>query len=685
YTGTVHFTSTDPAATLPPDTVLTSGVGTLSATLKSSGSQTLTATDSAVSTITGTSNPIAPAATQFVINALSSTTAGDAFVFMVTAQNQFGTATGYAGTVHFSSSDSQVNLPADVTLNSGQGFFAAILKTAGNQTLSAVDKINSALTGSTAAIVVQAGAIHHFAVAVPATAATEIPFSFSATALDAFGNLAPNYAGTVHFTSSDGAAALPADSMLTSGIGTFSATLKTAGNQLLFASDTVASGVISNSSFITTRNLVVTSSTPTPTGFVASFNKAFDASVLNLYDSVNTHGAADVTVVGPSGLVRGSLLLDTANNAITFVKTGVGATGLFAGILTPGNYTVTFRSASNAFKDLDGNNDNVAGDNYQTTFAVTAANNPVLSIPDFARGPNAAADIKIPNGTGTGLPITLSNAANVTDVTFALHYNPALLNVTGALGNTSGAFTLVGTPTAGLANFSYHANAPINGNKVLGQIVAQVPDSAAGQYKAKELLHLSDIVLDGSAAGVANDDGVHVVAYVGDATGDGSLSPLDAALVSRVATTLDSGFAGYRLVDPGIVADINGNGFADSGDVTLANRFVAGVVVPQLPTTPPGLTITPTGPDPTLSLPENLVATPGQTVVVPVSLDNARPEGSTGLMEAVLALRYDPAVFTVSAADVHLGTLPASGSGWKLQAVVNAQTGEIGIDLFSTT
>src|SRR6185369_7499939 len=52
-----------------------------------------------------------------------------------------------------------------------------------------------------------------------------------------------------------------------------------------------------------------------------------------------------------------------------------------------------------------------------------------------------------------------------------------------------------------------------------------------------------------------------------------------------------------------------------------------------------------------------------------------------GLMEAVLALKYDPKVFTVSASDVHLGSLPASGSGWKLSAVVNAQAGASGINL----
>lgn len=55
------------------------------------------------------------------------------------------------------------------------------------------------------------------------------------------------------------------------------------------------------------------------------------------------------------------------------------------------------------------------------------------------------------------------------------------------------------------------------------------------------------------------------------------------------------------------------------------------------------------------------------------------------MMEAVLALRYDPRLFTVSPADVQLGTLPLAGSGWQLTTIINAQMGEIGIDLFSLT
>jgi hypothetical protein len=50
---------------------------------------------------------------------------------------------------------------------------------------------------------------------------------------------------------------------------------------------------------------------------------------------------------------------------------------------------------------------------------------------------------------------------------------------------------------------------------------------------------------------------------------------------------------------------------------------------------------------------------------------------------AQLALHYDPAQFTVSA--VQMGSVPLSGTGWNLQAVVDQSTGQIGIALASLT
>jgi large repetitive protein len=58
YSGTVHFTSSDPQAVLSGDSTLTNGAGTFSASLAGPGSETITATDTLTSTITGSSNPV---------------------------------------------------------------------------------------------------------------------------------------------------------------------------------------------------------------------------------------------------------------------------------------------------------------------------------------------------------------------------------------------------------------------------------------------------------------------------------------------------------------------------------------------------------------------------------------------------------------------------------------------------
>ena len=66
-------------------------------------------------------------------------------------------------------------------------------------------------------------------------------------------------------------------------------------------------------------------------------------------------------------------------------------------------------------------------------------------------------------------------------------------------------------------------------------------------------------------------------------------------------------------------------------------------------------------------------------------LDQPKPAGSTGLVEAELTLTYDPAVLNVSAGDITLGSIPSQGSGWQLSALVNPVTGQITIQLYSQT
>src|SRR5207245_11495373 len=127
------------------------------------------------------------------------------------------------GTVHFTSSDAQAILPADSTLNNGTGTFSATLKTAGNQTITATDAASSSINGTSSSIVISATAATHFAVSAPPRATAGFSFSFTVTAQDQFNNTATSYTGTVHFTSSDTQAALPIDSALSNGTGSFSA------------------------------------------------------------------------------------------------------------------------------------------------------------------------------------------------------------------------------------------------------------------------------------------------------------------------------------------------------------------------------------------------------------------------------------------------------------------------------
>jgi hypothetical protein len=159
YTGTVHFSSSDLHAVLPADyTFMPSdqGTHTFSATFKTAGSQSLTATDTATGSITGSEAGIVvnpAAATQLVLAGPSSVSAGAAFNVTATAEDAYGnTVTGYSGTVHFSSTDNKAILPGDYTFGSAdQGthtFSGLKLKTRGTQRVILTDKHNSSITGS---------------------------------------------------------------------------------------------------------------------------------------------------------------------------------------------------------------------------------------------------------------------------------------------------------------------------------------------------------------------------------------------------------------------------------------------------------------------------------------------------------------------------------------------------------
>src|SRR5262249_29788442 len=144
----------------------------------------------------------------------SSVTAGISGAFTVTAKDAFGNvATGYTGTVHVTSSDGQATLPANSTLSNGTANFGATLKTAGTQSITAMDTISSGITGSQTGITVNAAAVAHLAVTAPSSSTSGVAFTVTVTAQDQFNNTVKTYGGTIHFTSSDTASgvSLPGD------------------------------------------------------------------------------------------------------------------------------------------------------------------------------------------------------------------------------------------------------------------------------------------------------------------------------------------------------------------------------------------------------------------------------------------------------------------------------------------
>jgi hypothetical protein len=192
---------------------------------------------------------VAPAAAaQIVLTASPNTIAGTGIDVTVQVEDALGhTVPGYTGTVHFTSTDPEALLPADYTFttaDAGVHTFSngVVLKTAGPETITATDTVVASLV-STALVVVKPGVAAQLIVAAPPSSAIGAPFTVTVTALDAYGNVAAGYTGTVHFRSSDGQAKLPSDYTFTSadaGVHTFvnSVTLKTAGSQTVTATDT---------------------------------------------------------------------------------------------------------------------------------------------------------------------------------------------------------------------------------------------------------------------------------------------------------------------------------------------------------------------------------------------------------------------------------------------------------------
>jgi len=127
-----------------------------SATLKTAGTQSITATDTLMSALKATEGGItvnAAAASKFIISAPSTVTAGMPFSLTLTVEDAYGNVvTGYTGTVHFKSTDTTALLPANYTFTAADKgvhrFVGLVLRKRGKQKITITDTLYRALTAS---------------------------------------------------------------------------------------------------------------------------------------------------------------------------------------------------------------------------------------------------------------------------------------------------------------------------------------------------------------------------------------------------------------------------------------------------------------------------------------------------------------------------------------------------------
>ncbi len=237
-----------------------------------------------------------------------------------------GNDTGFLGTIHFTSTDSQAMLPANYTFtaaNDGTHKFNVTFKTAGIEAITATDIVNQTIVGTEENFTVSPAAARSFIVTSFATTATAgMTQTFGVTAYDTYGNVATDYVGTIRFTSSDSQAVLPENTTITpedQGTGAFSATLKTAGTQSITATDT------------TTASLKGTES-----GIVVSAAAAQSLKVTGfpMADTAGTGGSFTITAYDPYG-----------NVAAGYMGTVALTSSDLQALIIPATYTFTSNDA----------------------------------------------------------------------------------------------------------------------------------------------------------------------------------------------------------------------------------------------------------------------------------------------------------------------------------------------------
>lgn len=253
FTGTANLTSSDAAATLPATVKLVDGRATVMITFRTAGSQTVSATDATVPSLTATaSTTVAQPRVAMRLSMLvpPQARAGVATPVVAIAVDAAGRPVPtFNGSATVASSDTGAGLPlVPVVFKDGRATFPVTFATAGRQTVTVTSLGDPAITGTASTVVTAPQALASFAVMMPPRATTGTAVSVTILAMDAGRRPIPGYTGTATLASSDAAATLPEKITFSDGRAVARVTFATVGSQTVTVRGGAAGDIVSTAS-----------------------------------------------------------------------------------------------------------------------------------------------------------------------------------------------------------------------------------------------------------------------------------------------------------------------------------------------------------------------------------------------------------------------------------------------------
>ena len=335
-------------------------------------------------------------------------------------------------------------------------------------------------------------------------AAAGSPFSVTLTALDANNNTATAYTGTVHFTSNDGQAMLPANYTFLAGDNgshTFNntTTLKTAGSKTVAATDTLTGSITASTSLTVNpaaANAATSTLTATPSSIVAdgSTTSTITATITDPYNNPLTgktitlskgSGSSTITTLSATTNAAGQATFTTTNTvAETTTYTATDTTDTLT-ITQTATVTYTAGTVSPTQSTINASPTSITADGTTTSTITVTAN-------DTFGNPVGGQAVALAQGAGSSTITTLSGTTNasgqatftVTNTTSQSVTYSATIGATGVLQTATVVFT-DGVPTAAQSTVSASPASVVADGSTTSTVTVTLRDSNSNTVAGK--------------------------------------------------------------------------------------------------------------------------------------------------------------------------------------------------------